>query len=81
MMFWSYLFCFLSLLALFWTDLIPGFGDASTIKMFWEKLGIFLFILINFIENISKYGPEWEFLSKMKIFLLINSGWISIETN
>ncbi|XP_048734444.2 uncharacterized protein LOC125650310 [Ostrea edulis] len=38
MMFWSYLFCFLSLLALFWTDLIPGFGDASTIKMFWEKL-------------------------------------------
>ncbi|XP_062593306.1 uncharacterized protein LOC134254801, partial [Saccostrea cucullata] len=37
-MFWSYLFCFLSLLALFWTDLIPGFGDAASINMFWKGL-------------------------------------------
>lgn len=36
MMFWSYFFCLISLILLFWTDLIPGFGDADSIKSFWK---------------------------------------------
>lgn len=38
MMFWSYFFCLISLILLFWTDLIPGFGDADSIKSFWKGL-------------------------------------------
>lgn len=38
MMFWSYFFCLISLILLFWTDLIPGFGDADSVKSFWKGL-------------------------------------------
>lgn len=36
LMFWSFLFCFVSLCLLFWTDVIPGFGGAKNITDFWN---------------------------------------------
>ena len=36
LMFWSYFFCFAGLCSLFWTDLIPGFGEAESLEDFWN---------------------------------------------
>lgn len=34
LMFWSFFFCFVCVAALFWTDIIPGFGMADGISDF-----------------------------------------------
>ncbi|KAK3092607.1 hypothetical protein FSP39_004892 [Pinctada imbricata] len=36
LLFWTYLFCLLSVVLLFWTNIIPGFGNTSSIDEFWE---------------------------------------------
>ncbi|XP_021370555.1 uncharacterized protein LOC110461435 [Mizuhopecten yessoensis] len=46
LMFWSFLFCCVSLLALFWTDIIPGFGMTDGISDFGN---VFLFNLKCFV--------------------------------
>ncbi|XP_033734851.1 crt homolog 2-like [Pecten maximus] len=46
LMFWSFLFCSLSMIALFWTDILPGFGMTDDITDFGN---VFLFNLKCFV--------------------------------
>ncbi|XP_060079277.1 uncharacterized protein LOC132558696 [Ylistrum balloti] len=46
LMFWSFFFCFVSMLAFFWTDILPGFGMTEGISDFGD---VFMFNLKCFV--------------------------------